>query len=179
MKIVTISAFALASSLTLAADYKIDPAHSAVAFKIGHLGVSTTLGRFNEFEGDFSYPENEKSGRASLIIKADSVDTNHDARDKHLRSPDFLDAKQFPTLTFKSTNFDGNTLTGDLTLHGITNAVRFDVNKIGEGKDPWGGYRAGFEATTVIQRSDFGITYFIPGVSDNTMIEIYVEGIRQ
>lgn len=179
MKAVTISALMLASSLTMAADYKIDPAHSGVVFKVGHLGVSTTVGRFNEFEGNFEYAENGKSGSASLTIKADSIDTNHDARDKHLRSPDFLDVKQFPTLTFKSTKFEGDTLTGDLTIHGITKPVSFDVKKIGEGKDPWGGYRAGFEATTVIQRSDFGVTYFIPGVTDKTEIEVYVEGIRQ
>lgn len=179
MKLITISALILASSLTMAADYKIDPAHSAVVFKVGHLGVSTTVGRFNEFEGGFSYSEDGKSGDATLTIKADSIDSNHDARDKHLRSPDFLDVKQFPTLTFKSTKFEGNTLTGDLTLHGITKPVSFDVKKIGEGKDPWGGYRAGFEAKTVIQRSDFGVSYFIPGVTDKTEIEVYVEGIRQ
>ncbi|ETI61497.1 YceI family protein [Marinomonas profundimaris] len=179
MKIMTISALALVSSMTMAADYKIDPAHSAVIFKIGHLGVSTTVGRFNEFEGTFSYPEGSHSGSASLTVKADSVDTNHEARDKHLRSPDFLDVKQFPSLTFKSTKFDGSTLTGDLTLHGVTKAVSFDVKKVGEGKDPWGGYRAGFEAKTTIQRSDFGVTYFIPGVTDTTEIEVNVEGIRQ
>ena len=90
-----------------------------------------------------------------------------------------LDVKQFPTLTFKSTKFEGDTLTGDLTIHGVTKPVSFEVKKIGEGKDPWGGYRAGFEAKTVIQRSDFGVTYFIPGVTDTTEIEVYVEGIRQ
>lgn len=179
MKIIYISALLLASSVSMAADYKIDPAHSGVIFKVGHLGVSTTPGRFNEFEGNFSLADDGKSGSATLTIKADSVDTNHEARDKHLRSPDFLDVKQFPSLTFNSTKFDGKTLSGDLTLHGVTKPVSFDVNKIGEGKDPWGGYRAGFEAKTVIQRSDFGITYFIPGVTDRTEIEVYVEGIRQ
>lgn len=179
MKVITISALLLASSLTMAADYKIDPAHSAVTFEIGHLGISKMVGSFKEFEGNFAYAEDGKSGSASFTIKADSIDTNHDARDKHLRSPDFLDVKQFPALTFKSTKFDGETLTGDLTLHGVTKTVNFDVDKIGEGKDPWGGYRAGFEASVEINRSDFGITYFIPGVSDKTEIEVYVEGIRQ
>ena len=136
MKAIIISALTLASSITMAANYQIDPAHSGVVFKIGHLGVSTTVGRFKEFEGQFSYDENSKSGSASFSIKADSVDTNHEARDKHLRSPDFLDVKQFPSLTFKSTQFDGSVLTGDLTLHGVTKTIRFDVNKIGEGKDP-------------------------------------------
>ena len=89
-------------------------------------------------------------------------------------------AEQYqPTLTFNSTKFDGNTLTGELTIHGTTKPVSFDVKKIGESKDPWGGYRAGFEAKTVIQRSDFGVSYFIPGVTNKTEIEVYVEGIRQ
>jgi polyisoprenoid-binding protein YceI len=179
MKVITISALALASSITMAADYKIDPAHSAVTFEVGHLGVSTTVGSFNEFEGEFSYSDDGKSGSATFTIKTDSIDTNHEARDKHLRSPDFLNVKQFPTLSFKSTSFDGETLTGELTLHGVTKTVSFDVDKIGEGSDPWGGYRAGFEASTEINRSDFGITYFIPGVSDKTEIDVYVEGIRQ
>ncbi|MBJ7538333.1 YceI family protein [Marinomonas transparens] len=179
MKAIAISTLILASSLTMAADYSIDPAHSAVTFKIGHLGVSTTVGRFNKFEGEFSFPDDAKSGKASLTVKTSSIDTNHEARDKHLRSPDFLNVKQFPTLSFNSTKFDGKTLTGDLTLHGVTKPVSFDVKKVGEGKDPWGGYRAGFEASTTIQRSDFGITYFIPGVTDATKIEVFVEGIRK
>ncbi|MEO9655782.1 YceI family protein [Marinomonas sp.] len=179
MKIIASTTLALLSSLSMAADYNVDPGHSFVSFKVGHLGVSTTQGSFNEFSGKFSYPEGGQSGSASFIIQADSVDTNHEARDKHLRSPDFLDVKQFPTLSFKSTQFDGQTLTGDLTLHGITKPVSFEVTKVGEGNDPWGGYRAGFEASTTFKRSDFGITYFIPGVSDETQIDVFVEGIKE
>ncbi|GAB3476926.1 YceI family protein [Marinomonas epiphytica] len=175
MKAIIIPAFALVSSLSMAADYKVDPGHSFVNFKIGHLGVSNTVGSFNEFEGDFNYAE----GTAKFVIQAASVDTNHEARDKHLRSPDFLDVKQFPTLSFTSTKFEESSLTGDLTIHGVTKPVTFTVTKVGEGKDPWGGYRAGFEASATIQRSDFGITYFIPGVSDKTKIDIFVEGIKQ
>lgn len=179
MKILSVLSLSLASTLSLAADYKVDAAHSAVIFKISHFDVSTTVGRFNEMEGNFSFSDDGKTGSATFVIKAESVDTNHDARDKHLRSPDFLNVRQFPTLSFKSTSFDGETLSGELTLHGITKPVSFDVKKIGEGQDPWGGYRAGFEAKTEINRSDFGITYFIPAVSDKTHIAVYVEGIRQ
>ncbi|MFD1384333.1 YceI family protein [Rhodanobacter aciditrophus] len=179
MKALLLTTAVLASGSVLAADYNVDPAHSAVTFEVGHLGVSTTAGRFNEFEGNFTINDDKKSGSASFTIKADSVDTNHAARDKHLRSPDFLDVKQFPTLTFTSTSFNGEELTGDLTLHGVTKSVTFDVEMIGEGNDPWGGYRAGFEASTTIKRSDFGVSYFIPGVTDETEIEIFVEGIRQ
>lgn len=173
------SAAVLVSSAAVAADYQVDPAHSFVTFEVGHLGVSTTVGRFNEFEGSFSLAEDGKSGSAEFTIQAASVDTNHEARDKHLRSPDFLDVKQFPTLTFKSTSFNGEELKGDLTIHGVTKPVTFEVEKVGEGNDPWGGYRAGFEISGEIKRSEFGVSYFIPGVTDETELEIFVEGIRQ
>lgn len=173
------SVAALISTSALAADYKVDPAHTFVTFKIGHLGISTTVGRFNELEGGFSLADDAKSGSAEFTIQSASVDTNHEARDKHLRSPDFLDVKQFPTITFKSTSFNGEELTGDLTIHGVTKPVTFNVEQIGEGEDPWGGYRAGFEASTTIKRSEFGVSYFIPGVTDETELEVSVEGIRQ
>jgi polyisoprenoid-binding protein YceI len=179
MKTLLAATTALLTTSAFAADYQVDAAHSFVTFEVGHLGVSTTVGRFNELEGSFSLDDSGKSGSAELTIQSASVDTNHEARDKHLRSPDFLDVKQFPTITFKSTSFDGETLTGDLTIHGVTKAVSFDVEKVGEGKDPWGGYRAGFEASTTIQRSDFGVSYFIPGVTDETELEVFIEGIRQ
>lgn len=173
------SAAVLVSTGAMAADYNVDPAHSFVTFEVGHLGVSTTAGRFNEFEGAFSLADDSKSGSAEFTIQAASVDTNHEARDKHLRSPDFLDVKQFPTITFKSTSFNGEELKGDLTIHGVTKPVSFEVEKVGEGNDPWGGYRAGFEASTTIKRSEFGVSYFIPGVTDETEIEVFIEGIRQ
>lgn len=173
------SAAVLVSTSAMAADYKVDPAHSFVTFEIGHLGVSTTVGSFNEFEGSFSLADDGKSGNAAFTIQAASVDTNHEARDKHLRSPDFLDVKQFPTITFKSTSFDGEELKGDLTIHGVTKPVTFEVEKVGEGDDPWGGYRAGFEASATIQRSEFGVSYFIPGVTDETELDVFIEGIRQ
>lgn len=179
MKALLVTTAVIASTSAFAADYQVDPAHSAVTFEVGHLGVSTTVGRFNDFEGSFAYGDNNSDGNVEFTIQAASVDTNHEARDKHLRSPDFLDVKQFPTLTFKSTSFDGEDLVGDLTLHGVTKEVTFEVETVGEGEDPWGGYRAGFEASTTIKRSDFGVSYFIPGVTDETEIDVYIEGIRQ
>ncbi|TDO96296.1 YceI family protein [Marinomonas balearica] len=178
MKHLVIASLVLAAGAANAAEYKIDPGHSFVTFEIGHLGVSKTAGRFNDIAGNFTYND-DNSGSAELTIQAASVDTNHEARDKHLRSPDFLDVKQFPTITFKSTSFDGEELKGEITLHGVTKTVEFDVEKVGEGKDPWGGYRAGFEAKTTIKRSDFGVTYFIPGVTDETDLEVFIEGIRK
>ena len=185
----------LASALTLSAgfftqvqaateSYSIDPAHSFVQFTIGHLGISKTVGRFNTFEGNFKLDKDDVSSNGvELVVDTSSVDTNHQKRDDHLRSPDFLDVKQYPEITFKSTSFsgtlDGGTLKGELTLHGVTQAVEFDLQQVGEGKDPWGGYRAGFTATTSLKRSDFGVTYFIPGVTDETQISVFIEGIRK
>lgn len=178
MKALLVTSAVILSTTAFAADYKVDPTHSAVTFEVGHLGISTTVGRFNEFEGTFTYSE-DQSGNVNFTIQTDSVDTNHEERDEHIRGTDFLDVKQFPTITFKSTSFDGEDLTGELTLHGQTKTVTFEVDKEGEGDDPWGGYRTGFEASTSIQRSDFGITSYLPGVSDEIEIDVYIEGIRQ
>lgn len=180
------SAAALLSASATAApvSYKIDAAHTTAQFIIGHLGVSRTVGRFNELEGSYQIDADNPSANAvELTIQAASIDSNHKKRDDHLRSPDFLDVNQFPTLTFKSTGYEGadakGLLTGDLTLHGVTKSVSFEVEKVGEGEDPWGGYRSGYVATTTINRSDFGVSYFIPGVTDATEITLFIEGIRQ
>lgn len=186
---------ALATTLTLAAGfgsqayaatetYSVDPAHSFVQFKIGHLGVSTAVGRFNKFEGSFQVDkDNVASNSVELVIDTASVDTNHQKRDDHLRSPDFFDVKQYPEMTFKSTAFEGDlsggTLKGELTLHGVTKPVEFQLKHIGEGTDPWGGYRSGFEASTSLKRSDFGVSYGIPGVSDETEVSVFIEGVRK
>ncbi|MDH2431847.1 YceI family protein [Pokkaliibacter sp. MBI-7] len=181
------SVFALTTAFAagaFAADYNVDPAHSSVSFVIGHLGVSQTLGQFRKFSGDFSYDADKPdTSKVSLVIDTTSIDTNYEPRDKHLSSPDFLDVKQFPELTFKSTAYKGDAnggeLTGDMTLHGVTKPITFTLHKVGEGKDPWGGYRAGFVATTQIKRSEFGITNFIPGVTDETDITVRIEGVRK
>lgn len=178
------SAISSLSAQVLAVEYQIDPAHSAVTFEIGHLGVSMTPGRFNEFSGYYSFEQADMSDiDVSLTIASESIDTNHSDRDKHLRSPDFFDARQYPEITFTSTGFDGTseqgTLTGEMTMLGETRTVSFAVTKVGEGDDPWGGYRHGLVAQTTIMRSDFGMDYFIPGVSDETDIKVFIEGIRQ
>lgn len=178
------SAMIAASTSVLAVDYQIDHSHSAVTFEIGHLGVALTPGRFNDFSGSYSFNETDMSDiEVSLTIDASSIDTNNEDRDKHLRSPDFFDARQYPEITFTSTGFEGNadtgTLIGEMTMLGKTMPVEFAVTKIGEGDDPWGGYRHGLVAETTINRSDFGMDYFIPGVSDETFIKVFIEGIRQ
>ncbi|WP_422367399.1 YceI family protein [Pelagibius sp.] len=168
-----------------AADYKIGPAHSFVEFKTLHLGFSWLHGRFNTVEGSLKFdpsagPETQE---IEVIIDTASVDTNHAERDKHLRSSDFLNVEEYPTATFKSTGYDGDedggTLTGELTLHGVTKPISFEIKKIGEGDDPWGGYRAGFEGSYTLTRSDFGMDYDLGPGALEVELGIYVEAIRQ
>ena len=149
-----------------------------------HFSFSKTVGRFNNFEGSYQVDaENPAANTVELTIDAASIDTNHGKRDDHPRSPDFFDVKQYPEITFSSTGFEGTldsgTLTGDLTMHGVTQPVTFSVEKIGEGEDPWGGYRNGFVATATVMRSDFGISYGLPNIPDDVVLNVFIEGIRQ
>ncbi len=164
--------------------YKIDPEHSFVLFSTSHLGISVSAGRFNDFEGDLILGSG-KNSKVEIIVKTASVDTGNEKRDKHLRGPDFLDTKQFPTMRFVSRKVEYNAagepvrLTGELSLHGKTNAVSFTVKPIGAGKDPWGGYRAGYQANVTIKRSDFGMKFMLGGVGDEIDITLNIEAIKQ
>ena len=168
----------------MAADYKIDPAHSFVSFKIQHLGYSWLHGRFDDVTGEFSYDSsNPSASKMAIKVTAVSVDTNHAERDYHLRSADFLDVREHPIATFKSTNYVGNdssgTLNGVLTIRKISKPVSIAVQKIGEGKDPWGGYRAGFSGTMKLTRKDFGGNYDLGPMSETMELQLTVEGIRE
>ncbi|MDF1530592.1 MAG: YceI family protein [Sedimenticola sp.] len=183
-----ISAFTLALSAPVSADdYVIDTkgAHAFVQFKISHLGYSWVMGRFNDFSGGFSYDEaNPSASKVSVTINPASVDTNHAERDKHLRSKDFLKVDEFSQITFNSTSYEdkGNNkavLKGDLTLHGVTKPVTIDVTHIGAGKDPWGGYRRGFEGTTSLTLKDFAIPMDLGPASSTLEVYLSVEGIRK
>ena len=170
----------LASFTLQAADYKIDPTHSFINFKTQHLGVSWLQGRFNDVSGNFSYDaDSPSSAMIEISVNTASVDSNHAERDKHLRSDDFLDVDKFPTASFKSSSFDGSTLNGELTLHGVTKPISVAVSKVGEGKDPWGGYRAGFVGNYDLKRSDFGISYNLGPAAEVIQLEFNIEGIRK
>ena len=167
-----------------AADYEIDSAHSFVEFRIKHLGYSWLYGRFNKFSGHFTYdPDNPQANAITVSIDPASVDTNHAERDKHLRGTDFLDVTKYPDATFESTTYtgdaDGGTIEGMLTLHGVTKPISIRLEKLGEGNDPWGGYRAGFIGTTTLTRRDFGISYNLGPASESMELEIGIEGIRK
>ncbi len=166
--------------------YKIDPDHSSVQFSVGHLGFSELLGRFNAFSGSMVLKPNGES-KVKVSVKTASVDTNHDKRNDHLRGPDFLNAKQFPEMRFvsKRVSFDAQgrpvLMEGDLTLLGKTKPMTMKISAIGAGKDPWGGYRAGYNATTVIKRSEYGMNFMQGegGVGDDISITVKIEAVKQ
>lgn len=176
-----------ASGAASAADYAIDTqgAHAFVNFKIQHLGYSWLHGRFNTFSGDFSYDaQKPDESQIKVVIDTASIDSNHAERDKHLRSADFLNVKAHPTATFESTQIefmdaDHAKVTGEFTLNGVTKTISFDVNRVGEGKDPWGGYRAGFNGHTRFALADYGIEQDLGPASTHVEIELSIEGVRQ
>ncbi|CAI8708957.1 YceI family protein [Kosakonia quasisacchari] len=170
----------------IAADYKIDKEgqHAFVNFRIQHLGYSWLYGTFKDFDGTFSFDEaNPASDKVNVTINTNSVDTNHAERDKHLRSAEFLNVAKFPQATFTSTDVkkagDGLDITGNLTLNGVTKPVVLAAKLMGQGDDPWGGVRAGFEASGKIKLKDFNITTDLGPASQDVELIISVEGVRQ
>ena len=186
----TLSAMVVAAGTLFAAGahgatYTIDLGHAFIQWKIQHLGYSWMIGRFNQFEGSFEYDPSAGAAaqKVSVSIDTTSIDSNHAKRDKHLRSADFLNVDEFPTASFESTKFEGDDnggkLTGNLTFMGVTKELVLDVKKVGEGDDPWGGYRAGFEGTTRFDRRDFGMDRNLGPASWMVDMELHVEGVRQ
>ncbi|QQL50965.1 YceI family protein [Mucilaginibacter ginkgonis] len=147
-----------------ATKWSMDPMHSEVQFKVKHLVISTVTGSFKKFEGEIS-AENEDFSNADVTfsLDVDSIDTNQEQRDGHLKSPEFFDAAQFPTISFKSTSLtkdgDDYKLTGDLTIKDKTNPVTLDVEFGGTATDFYGNTKAGFEVTGKISRKQFGLTW--------------------
>lgn len=171
----------------MAADYKIDKEgqHAFVNFKISHLGYSWLYGTFNDFDGSFSFDAAKpEASKVKVELNTASVDSNHAERDKHLRSADFLNVAKHPTATFESTSVkstgEGSAdITGNLTLNGVTKPVVIAARFIGEGQDPWGGYRAGFEGSTKLKLKDFDIQKDLGPASQEVELIISVEGVRQ
>ncbi|MHA6492072.1 YceI family protein [Pseudomonas borbori] len=188
----TLVALALGSALlgagqASAADYAIDKQgqHAFVNFKISHLGYSWLYGTFKDFDGSFSFDAAKpQDSKVNVTLNTSSVDTNHAERDKHIRSDDFLNVIEHPTATFASTSVKSTgegtaDITGDLTLNGVTKPVVIAAKFIGEGKDPWGGYRAGFEGSTTLKLKDFDISKDLGPASESVELIISVEGVRQ
>lgn len=170
--------------------WTIDPAHSNVEFAVKHMMFTTVKGRFGGVDGKIELNENDLADSfVNVTIDVNSVDTRDEKRNAHLRSADFFDTEQFPEITFKSTKVesagdDEFKVTGDLTIHGVTKPVVLDVEQTGRGKNPWGQEVIGFEATTKINRKDFGLNWnaaLESGgvlVSDDVKISIDIEATR-
>ncbi len=166
--------------------FQIDSVHSMVMFRIGHLGVSYTYGRFNAPTGAYNIDmANPSASMIEITLDAEKVDTGNERRDNHLRSPDFFNAKQFPTITFKSTSFEKTAdnalkVRGKLTMLGVTKDVEANLEFVGEGQTPQG-YKSGFESNFTINRSEFGMTKFLEGNSlgDEVTLYVTIEGVRK
>ncbi|MEY5047543.1 MAG: hypothetical protein RLZZ175_902 [Bacteroidota bacterium] len=182
MKKILISAVALfASAMSYAQDWSFDKSHSSVKFSVTHMMVSETAGQFRKFEGSVKPTSADfQNALIDFTIDVNSIDTDVDQRDAHLKSADFFDAAKYPKITFKSKSFtkvDGKKykLTGDLTMHGVTKTVTLDVVYNGTIKDPYGFNRAGFKITGTINRYDFGLKYNAAIEAGGTVISEEVE----
>ena len=174
-----------AAALAQAGTWQIDPNHTAAQFSVKHLGVSTVRGAFTKVSGSAKMDTSDPTKDSlTATIDASSVDTRVQMRDNDLRSPNFLDTQKFPSITFRSKQVKsaGNgrlQITGDLTIHGVTNEVVLDVDgPTAAIKDPWGNQRIGASASTTIKRQDFGITYLPGVVGDDITITIDAELIQ-
>ena len=172
--LLTVSCFSV-----FAGEYKIDLGHSYLMFAVKHMGAGMNYGRFNEFEGSINYDKANPSAMSmNVTVKAESIDTGMERRDGHLRSPDFFNAKQFATVTFKSTKTevkgDVMMVTGDFTMLGVTKTVTFNMTHTGEGKTRDGGALHGFQGTAKIKRSDYGMNYGIDNGALADEVELIV-----
>jgi polyisoprenoid-binding protein YceI len=171
--------------------WNIDPSHSAIHFSVRHMVVSKTRGRFTKWNGQISFdPDHPEASSVQVTIEPASLDTADAQRDTHLRSADFFDVDKYPQASFKSTKVqdiggDKLRITGDLTIRGVTRPVTLEGLYEGSGKDPWGGERAGFSASTSIDRREFGLQWnkaLETGgvlVGDKVELTIEVEAVKQ
>jgi polyisoprenoid-binding protein YceI len=164
--------------------YEVDPVHSSISFRIKHLGIAYITGRFNSPTGIINIDESQVSNSSvEISVKVDNIDTNNTKRDTHLKSVDFFDEKKFPVISFKSKTVkekskDIYEITGDMSFHGVTRTMTISVDYIGAVKDPWGGYRRGFDATFNINRLDFGMKP-MAGVGNDVKLTLGIEAIRK
>jgi polyisoprenoid-binding protein YceI len=160
--------------------WQLDGSHTSIYFKIGHADVSYVYGRFNDVDGRFTLGSNPSF---EFTVQANSVDTNNQKRDDHLRSPDFFNVKQFPTITFSSTSVEdteqGYAVTGDLTLHGTTREITVNLKDMGQTEMPPGTVRHGFATQFTLNRSDYGMDNMLNAVGDEVTLMISFEGVKQ
>jgi polyisoprenoid-binding protein YceI len=169
----------------IAGTYEIDTVHSAVNFRITHMNVSATLGRFNKVSGSFTLDGDLAKSKVEITVAADSVFTADKKRDDHLKSPDFLNTAQFPTITFKSTAVKAEgekfAVTGDLELHGVKKPVTAVFELVGAGKHMMDDkqFLAGFLGEVTVKRTDFGMDKMVGPAGDEVHLTIAVEGSKK
>ena len=181
-------------TLTRTGTWSVDPTHSSLDFVVRHAMVAKVRGRFTDFTGTLFLDEADPTrSTAEVEVQLASVDTGNTQRDEHLRTGDFFEVDRFPTMTFRSTAAEVKdaangeyVLHGDLTVHGVTKPVAFDITVNGTAVDPFGNERIGFEGTTTINRKDWGLTWNAPLeagagvlVSDKVTVNLDVSAIRQ
>ncbi|MCC9622500.1 YceI family protein [Thalassospira sp. MA62] len=186
-------ALAIAAGLSTAAvsaqaaeTYKLDPAHTSIIFIVNHLGLSNFQGRFGGVSGELTLDrENVADSSATINVDLNQIDSGVEGLNDHMKSADFFDVENYPTATFKSTSVelvdeDSAKITGDLTMHGETHPLVLDVDLIGEGDHPMtNDHIVGFSADGTVTRSEYGVDYFVPGVSDDVTLQISSEFILQ
>ncbi|MFL5341647.1 MAG: YceI family protein [Gemmataceae bacterium] len=175
---IVVAALLVLAPVARAQHYAVDPAHAGVNFRVTHVGLSWTFGRFNDVSGEFTV--DGANSTFALTIKADSVDTGNKQRDGHLCSPDFFNVKQFPQITFKSTAVKpvegGLDVTGDFTMHGVTKPMTFTLKGGNTAELPKGVKRTGYTTELVLKRSEYGMDKMIPGAGDDVHVAISFEG---
>jgi len=146
-----------------AGTWELDAAHSSISFSVRHMMVSKVRGQFKDFTADIVTADDPLASTVSAVVQMASIDTRDKARDEHLRTNDFFDIGNHPTMTFTSTRIEGSgsdyELHGDLTIKGVTRPVTFALEVGGVAKDPWGNTKTGFTASTTVNRKDFGLEY--------------------
>jgi polyisoprenoid-binding protein YceI len=172
------------------AHWNVDPEHSTIEFRVSHMVISKTAGRFMDYTGFIDMDADAGTIKTiEATVKAASVNTNHEKRDAHLRNPDFFDIEKYPLITYRMKNYkktaDGYAAVGDLTLRGVTKEIALTGNLNGVTKDPWGNMRAGFNGEGKINRKDFGMVWnktLDSGglvVGDEVYIKLDIECIKE
>lgn len=165
--------------------YAIDPVHSSAVFRIKHLNVAYFYGRFNGLSGEIAFdPESAQNCAVQASVRVENVDTNNPKRDKHLQSADFFHMEKYPDIAFKSLSVKKAdektyTISGQISFHGKTRPLTVQAKFTGQGKDPWGGYRVGFETRFKLKRSDFGMDQMRDLLGDAVVIYLSLEGVRK
>jgi polyisoprenoid-binding protein YceI len=172
------------ASPAMAQDYVVDGMHAGISFKIAHMGLSWIQGRFDEFKGQFTIDATTPEKTSfELSINPASIDTNNQKRDEHLRSPDFLNVRQFPAMKFKSTAVrpikGGYEVTGDFTMHGVTKPVTFELIGGRTQEMPKGVQRIGFSSEFALKRADFGVGQVTPMLGEKIYATVSFEGTRK